>query len=101
MKMLIATTVAEYREKLQQFFSEQDVAFYNEFEVKGIDKNHTKTHRVNNWFSGGNVPLEHIAFFTLVDDDQAKNIINNLNVCKKDMPNCNIKAYVLNVEQTV
>lgn len=101
MKMLVATTVAEYRERLQKFFSEQDVVFYNEFEIKGVDKSYKKPHRVDNWFADGSRPMQHIAFFTMVNEEQADKIINELNTCKKDIPNCNIKAYVLNVEKYV
>lgn len=99
--MLVATTVAEYREQLQEFFSKQEVPFYNEFEVSGVDKTHKKTHRVDNWFSDSNKPIDHIAFFTMVNDQQADLIIENLNDCKANMPNCNIRAYVLNVEKHV
>ncbi|MCW3805943.1 hypothetical protein [Plebeiibacterium marinum] len=101
MKMLVATTVEEYREKLQQFFSEQKVQFYNEFEVKGVDKGYKSKHRVGNWFSDGDYSTDHIAFFTIIEDDQANQIMANLNQCKNDMPKCNIKAYILNIEQMV
>ncbi len=101
MKMLIATTVAEYREKLEQFFSVQNVPFYNEFEIKGVEKSAKAPHRVDNWFGKGRSSINNIAFFTMIDDEQADNIMIDLMNCKRDMPNCNIHAYILNVEQGV
>jgi len=101
MKMLVAVTVAEYREKLEQFFSEQNVPFYNEFEVKGVEKSAKTPHRVGNWFGQGKRSVNNIAFFTMIDDEQADNVMIDLMQCKKDMPNCNIHAYILNVEKGV
>ncbi len=99
--MLVATAVAEYREKLQQFFSEQKVPFYNEFEVKGVDKTQKPQHRVGNWFTYNENPYNLVTFFTIVEDEQAKNIMNSLNQCKIEMPNCKIRAYILNIENAV
>ncbi len=101
MKMLIATAVQEYREKLEQFFSEQNVSFYNELEVKGVDKTGKKQHRVGNWFSYNEHPYNLVTFFTIIDDEQADNIMESLNQCKMEMPNCKIRAYILNIEKSI
>ncbi len=99
MKLLVAITVAEYREKLEEFFSQHQVKFFNEFDVTGVNKPERAPHRVGNWFGSNALTTDNIVFFTMIDDDQADNLLIDLNQCKKDMPNCNIQAYVLNIEK--
>ena len=101
MKLLVAITVAEYRAQLEQFFSQHQVGFYNEFELKGVRKMEQPPHRVGNWFGQGRRPINNIAFFSMVDDNQADNLLIDLLKCKKDMPGCDIHAYVINVEKGV
>ncbi|TLX71522.1 hypothetical protein E9993_20435 [Labilibacter sediminis] len=101
MKLLVAVTVAEYQEKLEQFFSDQKVPFYNQFEVNGVSKSEKPEHRVGNWFGQSKMPTNNIAFFTMVEDHQADNLFIDLMNCKKEMPNCNIHAYILNIEKGV
>ncbi len=98
MKLLVAVTVAEYREKLEEFFSNQNINSYNEFEVTGINKPEKTPHRAGNWFGNNAANTQNIAFFTMVQDQQAENILIDLNHCKAEMLNCNIQAYILNIE---
>ncbi len=99
--MLVATAVEEYRQKLEQFFGEQNVPFYNELEVKGVDKTGKKQHRVGNWFTYNENPYNLVTFFTIVEDDQADKIMESLSQCKIEMPNCKIRAYILNIEKSI
>lgn len=101
MKLLLAVTVAEYRKKLQEFFSNQNINVYNEFEVTGVNKPEKAPHRVGNWFGSNAIANQNIAFFTMVNNEQAENILIDLSNCKKEMPNCNIQAYILNIEQAM
>lgn len=96
MKLLIAITVAEYRERLQEFFSEHQVSYYNEFEMKGMRKLE-KQHRLGNWFGQGTLGVDNIAFLSFVDDKQADDLLDKLLRCKTEMPQCNINAYVIDV----
>lgn len=98
--MLFTTSAAEYREQLQKFFSEHNVTFYNEFEVNGVEKTN-KAHRLGNWFGQTNQGIEKIAFFTMVEDSQAEELMEKLEDCKLEMPGCNLHAYLLNVEKGV
>jgi len=99
MKLLLTITIAEYKEKLQEFFSNQNITSYNEFDVTGVNKPEKAPHRADNWFFGNNATsTNNIAFFAMVQDEQAENILIELNRCKAEMPNCNIQAYILNIE---
>ncbi|GEM_PF-4168597 len=100
MKLLIAITVAEYRERLQEFFSEQQVTYYNEIETKGMRKLE-KQHRLGNWFGKNTVGVDNILFVAFVGDEQATSLLEKLLQCKAEMPQCNINAYVVNVENGV
>ncbi|MCT4588109.1 MAG: hypothetical protein N4A71_09835 [Carboxylicivirga sp.] len=100
MKLLIAITVAEYRERLQEFFSEHQVAYYNEIEMKGMRKLE-KQHRLGNWFGQGTMGVDNIAFLSFVGNEQADSLLNKLLQCKAEMPQCNINAYVIDVEKGV
>ncbi len=100
MKLLIAITVAEYRERLQEFFSEQEVPYYNEFEMKGMSKLN-KQHRLGNWFGQGATSIDNIAFLTFTGNEQADRLLEKLLQCKAEMPQCNINAYVIDVEKGV
>ncbi|SMO39406.1 hypothetical protein SAMN06265379_101502 [Saccharicrinis carchari] len=98
MKLLVAIAVAEYRERLEQFFSHQNVKSYNMFDVTGVIKPDKAPHRAGNWF-GSNAPtIQNVAFFTVVSEEQAKNILKELDHCKQEMPDCNINAHILNIE---
>ncbi|MCT4603401.1 MAG: hypothetical protein N4A59_10930 [Marinifilum sp.] len=101
MKLLIAITVAEYREQLQQFFSEQQVSFYNEIPMQGVKKLDKAPHRLGNWFGQKNSAIDNIAFLSFIDDNQADGLLEALSHCKNKMPRCNIEAYVMNVEKGV
>ncbi|MGQ1786624.1 MULTISPECIES: hypothetical protein [unclassified Saccharicrinis] len=102
MKLLLAVTVAEYREKLEEFFSNQKITSYNHFDVTGIKKPDKAPHRAGNWFFGSNaISTDNIAFFTIVQDEQAENILIDLNRCKAEISNCNIQAYILNIENAL
>ena len=101
MKLLLTITVAEYRKKLEEFFNKQNITSYNEFEVTGVNKPEKAPHRVGNWFGNNEASNNNIAFFTMVQNEQAENILIDLNNCKKEMPNCNIQAYVLNIENAL
>ena len=102
MKLLLAITIADYREKLEEFFTKQNINAYNHFDVTGIKKPDKTPHRVGNWFFGNNATsTDNIAFFTIVQDEQAENILQDLNQCKEEMPSCNIEAYILNIENTL
>ncbi|WP_075590115.1 hypothetical protein [Labilibacter marinus] len=98
MKLLVAVTVEEYREKLEEFFSEQGVNSFNEFEVNGVRKPEKAPHRAGNWFGSNATSTSSIAFFTMIQDEQADKLLIELSHCKKNMPNCNIQAYILNIE---
>jgi len=100
MKLLIAITVAEYRERLQEFFSEHQVTYYNEIEAKGMRKLN-KQHRLGNWFGQGTMGMDNIVFISFVGDEQADSLLENLLKCKAEMPQCNINAYVVDVEKGV
>ncbi|MBK3516764.1 hypothetical protein [Carboxylicivirga marina] len=100
MKLLIAITVAEYRERLQEFFSEQHVSYYNEIEAKGMQKLE-KQHRLGNWFGKGDFGMDNIIFISFVGNEQADSLLDKLLQCKAEMPQCNINAYIINVEQGV
>lgn len=100
MKLLIAITIAEYREHLQEFFSKHEVTYYNEVEMKGMQKLN-KQHRLGNWFGQQSMGVNNIAFITLVSSEQADNLLNSLAECKNEMPRCNINAYVIDVEKGV
>ena len=98
MKLLVAMAVAEYRERLEQFFSNQNIKSYNMFDVTGVNKPDKAPHRVGNWF-GSNAPTtQNVAFFTIISEEQAKNVLIELENCKKELPDCNIKAHILNIE---
>ena len=102
MKLLLAVTVAEYKEKLQEFFSNHNITSYNEFDVTNVNKPDKNPHRLDNWFFGNNaITSSSIAFFTIVQDEQAQSILDDLNQCKTEMPNCNIQAFILNIENTL
>lgn len=101
MKLIVAITVAEYRERLEEFFSKQQINFYNEVDVKSMSKSNFHEHRVDNWFGQSKEPTNNIAFFTMVNDEQADNLLIDLMNCKKEMPNCNIHAYIMNIEKGV
>lgn len=101
MKLLVAITIAEYREQLEEFFSKHQVGFYNEFEMRGVRKMEKPPHRLGNWFGSGRRPVNNIAFFSIVENDQADNLLIELMQCKKEMANCDMHAYVLNVEKGV
>jgi len=98
MKLLLAVTVSEYREKLEEFFSNQKINSYNVFDVTGVNKPEKAPHRVGNWFGSNPLTIENVAFFTVVRNEQAENILIELNNCKKKMPDCKIDAYILNIE---
>ncbi len=98
--MLFTTSAANHSEQIQKIFSEHNVTFYNEFEVGGIEKI-KKPHRLGNWFGHGNQPLSRIAFFTMVEDEEAKNLMLKLEECKKKIPDCKLHAYLLNIEKGV
>jgi len=100
MKLLIAITVAEYRERLQEFFSEHQVPYYNEFEMKGMRKL-SQQHRLGNWFGQGTMGVDNIAFLSFVGNEQADSLLQKLLQCKAEMPQCNINAYVIDVEKGV
>lgn len=100
MKMLFTTSATNHSEQIQKIFSEHNVTFYNEFEVGSIEKT-KKPHRLGNWFGHGSQPLGKIAFFTMIDDDQAENLMQKLEKCKHEMPDCNLHAYLLNIEKGV
>ncbi|TRX66572.1 hypothetical protein [Carboxylicivirga sp. M1479] len=100
MKLLIAITVAEYRERLQEFFSEHQVSYYNEIETKGMRKIE-KQHRLGNWFGKQTMGVDNITFIAFVGNEQADGLLENLLQCKAEMPQCNINAYVIDVEKGV
>ncbi|WP_430810476.1 MULTISPECIES: hypothetical protein [unclassified Carboxylicivirga] len=100
MKLLIAIAVVEYRERLQEFFSEHQVPSYNEIEMKGMRKLE-RQHRLGNWFGQVSKGTDNIAFIAFVDNEQADSLLENLLKCKAEMPQCNINAYVIDVEQGV
>lgn len=100
MKLLIAIAVAEYRERLQEFFSEHKVSFYNEIEMKGMKKLE-KQHRLGNWFGQRTMGVDNIAFISFIGDEQAESLLEKLMQCKAEMPQCNINAYVIDVEKGV
>ncbi|WP_439182473.1 hypothetical protein [Carboxylicivirga taeanensis] len=100
MKLLIAIAVAEYRERLQEFFSEHQVPYYNEIEMMGMRKLQ-KEHRLGNWFGQKSMGVDNIAFVSFIGDEQANSLLDNLLKCKAEMPQCNINAYVIDVEKGV
>ncbi len=100
MKLLIAIAVAEYRERLQEFFSEHQVSYYNEIEMMGMRKLQ-KQHRLGNWFGHKSMGVNNIAFISFVGNEQADSLLENLLQCKAEMPQCNINAYVVDVEKGV
>ncbi len=99
MKMLVATTISEYKFKLEEFFANQNIPFYNEFELKSVDKSGKPEHRVGNWFAQGKNPYNHMAFFAIIEDEQADNLLIDLSQCKKEMPDCKMHAYIINIEK--
>ncbi|MBR8534127.1 hypothetical protein KDU71_01015 [Carboxylicivirga sediminis] len=100
MKLLIAIAVAEYRERLQEFFSEHQVSYYNEIEMMGMRKLQ-KQHRLGNWFGQKSMGVDNIAFISFVGNEQADSLLENLLQCKAEMPHCNINAFVVDVEKGV
>ncbi len=100
MKLLIAITVAELREHLQEFFSEQQVSYYNEFEMKGMRKLQNQ-HRLGNWFGKGTMGVNNIAFLAFVGDTQASSLLEKLLQCKAEVPHCEINAYVIDIAESV
>lgn len=96
MKLLIAIAVAELREHLQEFFSEQQVTYYNEFEMKGMQKLQNQ-HRLGNWFGKGSMGVNNIAFIAFVGDVQASSLLEKLQQCKAEVSHCKIDAYVVDV----
>ncbi|GAF02354.1 hypothetical protein [Saccharicrinis fermentans] len=102
MKLLFVITIADYREKLEEFFTKQNINSYNLFDVTGVKKPDKTPHRAGNWFFGNNAAsTDNIAFFTVVEDAQAQNILEDLNRCKDEIPDCNIQAYVLNIDSSL
>lgn len=100
MKLLIAITVAEFRDRLQEYFSEHQVPYYNEFETRGMRKLQNQ-HRLGNWFGKGSIGINNIAFLAFMDDAQANSLLEKLLQCKAEVPQCNINAYIVDVEKGV
>lgn len=100
MKLLIAITVVEFRDHLQELFSEHQVSYYNEFDMKGMRKLDNQ-HRLGNWFGKGSMGINNIAFLAFIGDTQAEGLLEKLLQCKAEMPQCNVNAYIVDVEKGV
>ncbi len=101
MKMLITSTIAENRNIIEDFFSKHNVSLYNEFELKSVDKSGKPEHRVGNWFAADKSPYNHIAFYTIIADEQATSLMADLEKCKNEQPECKVHAYIINIEKGI
>jgi len=101
MKLVIAITIAQFRERLDEFFSKQQINFYNEIDIKSVSKSNLHEHRFDNWFGQSKEPTNNIAFFTMINDDLADKLLIDLTNCKKETPNCTIQAHIINIEKSV
>ncbi|WP_075601726.1 hypothetical protein [Saccharicrinis aurantiacus] len=100
MKLLIATTVIEYREQLQEIFSEYKVPYYNEIEMKGV-KRMVDQHRLGNWFGTGTAGLENIAFVSLMSEEQSSSLFKVLTEYEDSAKNKVFSVYILEVNKAI
>ncbi len=101
MKLLITITVAEYKERLQEFLSKYEVPSYNEIEMQGVRKLAKPAHRLGNWFGQETRGINNVAFIAVVNQEQGEALINEFSVCKETMPSCNIQAFMVDIEKGI
>lgn len=100
MKLLIAITVVQYKERLQEFFSKNEVAFYNEIEMNGVKKLGNQ-HRLGNWFGQTTEGIRNVAFVAPVSEEQGEQLLQDFSVCREKMQNCSIQAFIVPIEKGI
>ncbi len=101
MKLLIATTVVEYKERLQEFLSKHEVPFYNELEMQGVRKMVKPPHRLGNWFGQEARGINNVAFLAVVSEEQGSALLESFSVCRENLPSCNIQALIIDIEKGI
>lgn len=100
MKLLILTTVVECAKDVENYLKKQAISAYFEMDVKGFMTFDKKEHRIDNWFSSGRRPVNTIGIFAFIKDEEVENLVEGLRALSTNS-NVNLKAFVVNVEDTI
>ncbi|MBS1916881.1 MAG: hypothetical protein JST87_11435 [Bacteroidetes bacterium] len=100
MKLVIATCIKEYQEKVQKIFSEAKADVFSAVDITGF-KGSNAINLLEEWFAAGDEKFDSNLIFSFTDEEKAGQILSSIKDHNTNNSNFPVRGFVIPVETHV
>lgn len=101
MKLLILTTIKEYKKETVQLFKKAKITAFSNTDINGF-KTSDPDNLIDNWFSSSTDNVKSILFFTFTEKHKIDRLIEEVKIFNEQIESDNpLRVIVLDVEKYV
>ena len=101
MKLVIVTTVDQYKKEVIKLFKDSDVKAFSELDIEGF-KTSNKLPLASNWFASNRSGADSEMFFAFTELENAKTLFKQIKKFNKNLDSNNpVKGVIIPVEDHI